>query len=311
MQGWTPPALPIDEDLLLRFTGQQNVRDPRQAAQLAAIARSKLTEMRWSYFRLKVRYAACRLQLFAARYGIAPVIDALILSSLIAVPAGLAGIFFLQLSPAALIGVIVLAYLGVGGPIAWFLHDPRALTHEHRVSSNEDRFFQTRDALIQFRVRLEAARSEVRSASQLAEGLRRAAAATWERRSQQAARDRLLRANFRGMTGEQFELYLAEVFRLNGLPATRIGQVGDQGVDLIVQCPEGNVAVQAKCYTGSVGNDAVQQVYAGMGFHRCCRCAVITNSAFTRSAWELARSVNCVLIDGSRLPDLIRGKIRI
>ena len=45
-----------------------------------------------------------------------------------------------------------------------------------------------------------------------------------------------------------------------------------------------------------------------MVHYRCQECVAITNSMFTSGAITLARSVNCVLIDGSELPRLIDGE---
>jgi HJR/Mrr/RecB family endonuclease len=59
-----------------------------------------------------------------------------------------------------------------------------------------------------------------------------------------------------------------------------------------------------------VGNGAVQEAYAGMAFYRCDTCMVITNSEFTPKAVELAGRIGCVLIDGSRIPKLIEGRMR-
>ena len=47
---------------------------------------------------------------------------------------------------------------------------------------------------------------------------------------------------------------------------------GDQGVDLIVKGRGRRIAVQTKGYEGSVGNKAVQEVYAGMKFCCCREC---------------------------------------
>jgi hypothetical protein len=58
----------------------------------------------------------------------------------------------------------------------------------------------------------------------------------------------------------------------------------------------------------SVSNAAVQEAFAGMTYHGCQACVVITNSRFTNSAVELARRTNCTLIDEDRLPALIRGE---
>jgi HJR/Mrr/RecB family endonuclease len=57
-----------------------------------------------------------------------------------------------------------------------------------------------------------------------------------------------------------------------------------------------------------VGNSAVQEAIAGMVYHGCNGCAVVTNSDFTTSAHALAERSGCRLINGERLRQIIRGE---
>ncbi|MBI3838703.1 MAG: restriction endonuclease [Planctomycetia bacterium] len=114
------------------------------------------------------------------------------------------------------------------------------------------------------------------------------------------------------MTGGPFENFLAQIFEEHGYIVEKIGRSGDQGVDLIVARGGSRVAIQAKGYVGTtVGNEAVQQVHAGMSFHGCNAAAVVTNSRYTPSARALAQRIGCQLIDGSQIPDLIEGRILV
>jgi HJR/Mrr/RecB family endonuclease len=125
---------------------------------------------------------------------------------------------------------------------------------------------------------------------------------------------RLLNADLSAMTGSEFETYLADVFRFLGYQVQHIGQTGDQGVDLIVSRAAAagpRVAVQAKCYAGSVSNAAVQQAYTGMRVHGCDGCAVVTSSYFTASAKEAAAATGCLLVEGPAIRELIRGRIPV
>ena len=45
------------------------------------------------------------------------------------------------------------------------------------------------------------------------------------------------------------------------------GMAGDFGADLILHGPEGRITVQAKRYSGNVGNKAVQEAYSGMAHY--------------------------------------------
>jgi Restriction endonuclease len=127
--------------------------------------------------------------------------------------------------------------------------------------------------------------------------------------SVQARREELVRMNWKAMRGPELENFLAIVFAELGYQVQHIGAAGDQGADLIAIKQGHRIAVQSKGYVDSVSNGAVQEAFAGMTFHGCHRCVVITNSRFTSSAWELARRTQCVLIDENTLPAFIRGDI--
>ena len=63
---------------------------------------------------------------------------------------------------------------------------------------------------------------------------------------------------------------------------------GDQGADLVVERFGEKTAVQAKCYSGAVGNKAVQDVLAAKEYYKCSKAIVITTSGFTRQAIDIA-----------------------
>jgi restriction system protein len=121
----------------------------------------------------------------------------------------------------------------------------------------------------------------------------------------------LLRRRWRDMRGEDFERFLADVLTTVGYEVDMMGQSGDQGVDLIAVKDGIRVAVQAKGYAGSVGNFAVQEVYAGMAHYACHACAVITNSSFTASAVSLAGSTRCLLVHEENFPDFVYGRVEL
>jgi HJR/Mrr/RecB family endonuclease len=115
--------------------------------------------------------------------------------------------------------------------------------------------------------------------------------------------------DWRVLRGIPFEKFLADVFEFLGYRVETTKASGDQGIDLIVTGKGRRIAIQAKGYEGSVGNGSVQEAYTGAKFYDCPDCVVITNSRFTSGAAEVARRVECKLIDGDRIPDLIDGHI--
>lgn len=128
-------------------------------------------------------------------------------------------------------------------------------------------------------------------------------------RSIQYQQEQLCASNWRALRSVEFELFLKNVFEVLGCHVETTKLSGDQGVDLIVHYGSKKVAVQVKGYHSSVGNDSVQQAFAGCSFYQCHVCAVITNSRFTSSARELADRVGCILVDENSMQDLIMGRI--
>ena len=118
-------------------------------------------------------------------------------------------------------------------------------------------------------------------------------------------RRRFSKIFWRRLSGENWEGFLADLFKAHGYSVELTKVSGDQGVDLIVQYSKVRLAVQAKGYSGSVGNAAVQEAVAGRMFYNCTHCAVITNSTFTKSARELASRTSCILIGEPEIDDLI------
>jgi hypothetical protein len=141
------------------------------------------------------------------------------------------------------------------------------------------------------------------------------ASAEYQRAALSAAarlqREVLLQRNWKAMRSDEWEGYLAEVFRALGAKVEQTGKCGDQGCDLVVEFGEERIAIQAKGYFHVVSNKAVQEAYTSARHWGCTACAVITNSRFTRKAIELAESTDCILIGEDEFPDFVLGKIEL
>jgi hypothetical protein len=105
------------------------------------------------------------------------------------------------------------------------------------------------------------------------------------------------------MNGLEFEHFLAVVFTKMGYETEVTKASGDQGIDLIASKGGIKLGVQAKCYSGSVGNSAIQEAVAGINFYHLDKAIVITNSTFTDSAIKLANSNEVVLWDRNILKE--------
>jgi len=78
----------------------------------------------------------------------------------------------------------------------------------------------------------------------------------------------------------------------------------DQGVDVIAKRGDDVLVAQCKKYQKPVGNSAVQEVVAGMGYYGANIGVVISNSGYTNSAKKLAEANNIKLIHHSEIKNL-------
>jgi len=106
-------------------------------------------------------------------------------------------------------------------------------------------------------------------------------------------------------TGDQFEIYLVNLFKALKYKSKRVGKTGDQGADLILKKDDYVYVVQAKYYTGKLSNTPIQEVVGAIKFYNANQGVVVTNSTFTAAAKELAKSNNVILIDGKGLKKLV------
>lgn len=98
--------------------------------------------------------------------------------------------------------------------------------------------------------------------------------------------------------GSDLEYLIVRLYNSMGYISKRIGGSGDQGADVIASKDGINVLIQAKCYVGSVNNEAVQQAFSALSYHGCAKAVVITTSTFTSGAVDLAKANHVELIDG-------------
>lgn len=108
------------------------------------------------------------------------------------------------------------------------------------------------------------------------------------------------------ISGEHYEtlcrnLLQAEGWRVDTTPVT-----GDQGADLIAEAGGRRVIIQCKFHARPIGNKAVQEAHAAVGFHAGDCAAVVSNASFTRSAQQLAQANGVLLLHHDRLADLGR-----
>ena len=86
---------------------------------------------------------------------------------------------------------------------------------------------------------------------------------------------------------------------------------GDQGADVIAKQAGKTLVVQCKLYSGSIGNDAVQQVMAAKTFQSAQIAAVVSNQPYTRSAKQLAATSRVYLLHHDELASFRPPEIAI
>jgi HJR/Mrr/RecB family endonuclease len=291
----------IDKLLLFRLTGQAEITDPAQAQTLLdqanadeKSARKKYRATIWPHWRSATRMLPVLLHLPPLTIGVA-------IGALVAFALALPGIFLLDAGAMSLLVLLLAAGL-FGSGMVLLQSDEPGETLETRPAYRRQQFRSARSARNAAAEALLQSRQEIARALRLIDGIQR---------SRNHDLERLLAVRWEQLDGKAFERFLETVFRRHGYTVDCIGRSGDQGVDLILRRDDVCIAVQAKRHESPVGNRAVQEVIAGRIFHKCDRCAVVTNSSFTTAARELADRAGCTLIGGEDLRALIRGDVRL
>ena len=104
--------------------------------------------------------------------------------------------------------------------------------------------------------------------------------------------------NFDELEGHDFEYFCADILKYNGFSSIQVTSgSGDFGIDIL--CYKGAIsyAIQCKCYSGNVGNHAVQEAVSGKLYYKYDKAVVMTNSKFTHAAEETARLTDADLWD--------------
>ena len=107
------------------------------------------------------------------------------------------------------------------------------------------------------------------------------------------------------LNGIEFEDYLYNLFEHHSYKVETTPTSGDYGADLILVKDKLRIAVQAKCYTGSVGISAVQEALSGKAYYHCDSAWVVTTGSYTTNAIKLANKSSVRLLGRRELGTLI------
>lgn len=109
--------------------------------------------------------------------------------------------------------------------------------------------------------------------------------------------------------GLEFEQCFAIILKQLGFDNIEVtSSSGDFGIDVLAK-DNNNIlyGFQCKLYTSPVGNDAVQQAYAGKAHYNCDIAIVVTNNTFTDQAIQQARETQIILWDRK----ILKSKIKL
>lgn len=110
------------------------------------------------------------------------------------------------------------------------------------------------------------------------------------------------------LSWQEFESLVGEGFRQRGFQVVERGGAGpDGGVDLAIARGHGRFLVQCKQWRAQqVGVSVVRELYGVMAAEHVAGGYVVTSGSFTKDAKEFAAGRNIELIDGTKLPELLR-----
>src|SRR5690606_1984973 len=110
------------------------------------------------------------------------------------------------------------------------------------------------------------------------------------------------------MTGHDYERFVGNLVGDCGWGVQVTKGSGDQGADVIAERDGVRVVIQCKLYASTVGNKAVQEVYAAKTFYDCDYACVVSNAGYTPSARKIASRTGVHLLHhdeiGAYLSDL-------
>lgn len=114
--------------------------------------------------------------------------------------------------------------------------------------------------------------------------------------------------DFSNMNGYKFESWCAALLTINDFSNVTVTQgSGDHGADVLAEKDGISYAFQCKYYSGTVGNKAVQEVYAAKTYYKRDIAVVMTNSTFTLQAQEEAAATHVKLWDKDKLLKLFQN----
>ena len=128
-------------------------------------------------------------------------------------------------------------------------------------------------------------------------------------RREQFFRERAERTKMGLMTGTEFELFVAEVYRRQGFVVQLTSHSGDEGIDIIMTDAERKVAVQCKRQAKPVAQRALRELLGSMVHAGSGHAMFVTNNTYTKQATSFASANGIELVDGDELLQLAKSTV--
>lgn len=110
------------------------------------------------------------------------------------------------------------------------------------------------------------------------------------------------------MNPKEFEILVAEHFKMQGYDTKLTPYSGDWGIDVIATKGKEKVAVQAKMYGDSsrkVSRLAMMQLYGAMTYQDCTRAVMVTNGECMEDALMVAEKLGIEVVYLNKTPQLV------
>lgn len=108
-----------------------------------------------------------------------------------------------------------------------------------------------------------------------------------------------------GMSGHDYEHFVAERIREHGWSAEVTKGSGDHGADIIVENDEHRIVVQCKLYSSNVSNKSVQEAFSAKSYYDCDHACVVSNASFTPAAKQAASKLDVRLLHHDDLDEYL------
>ena len=178
------------------------------------------------------------------------------------------------------------------------------IKHHKKIKKEKEEFYKKLEA--EDRIRQEAIRQEEQRIAyqKILEKQRRKEEA--EAREADRLRREYLCGYREDMTGYEYEKYCADLFKYFSWDAKTTKKSGDFGADVIATKDGIKIVAQCKKWKGSVGFDAVKEVFTAKTINKADYALVITNSHFSDAARKGANDTGVILIRHADLENCLK-----